>query len=373
MAFEGQAVARLDGHVVFVDYAIPGEKVRARLERKKGNVWFGRAVEIIEPSTERVEPRCPYFGECGGCQWQHIDYAAQTRLKTEIVRDQLRKIGKFTDAPILDTIPSPAPWYYRNNIRLAVTPKAGLAFARRRSNTPVVIEECVVSEPGINRRLARLQGNARGSHVSLRSSQVTGETLVEIQGLEGEASEQAYHEELAGRRFRISADSFFQVNTHTAEIIVRELQQRLTLGDTDRLLDVYAGVGTFAALFGAGVREVVAVEESRSAVRDAMFNTLHLTNVEYIHGRAEDVLPSLKPGFDAVIVNPPRAGLKTEVAEWLLANPADRLAYVSCDPATLARDLRLLVDGGYSLLDIQPIDQFPQTYHVECVAGLRWK
>lgn len=370
IGYEGQAVGRIDGQVVFIDYAIPGEKVRVALERRAKGLWFGRAIEVLEASPERVEPRCRYYGVCGGCQWQHIDYDAQLRLKTKIVVDQMRKVGRFSEPPVLETTPSPAPYFYRNQIRLTVNSEGNPGFARRRSHEQVDIEECVVAQPGINRRLAKLQGKAPPGPISLRASQVTGETLLEHEGGE----EQVYHEEVGGRRFRISGQSFFQINTHTAEIIVEETRKRLELSSEDRLLDVYAGVGLFAAILGSEVSEVVAIEESASAVRDAMLNTLHLTNARFYQGKAEGVLASLKGRpFDAAIVDPPRAGLKPPVIDYLLRKPAGRLVYVSCDPSTLARDLRLLAEGGYELVDVQPIDQFPQTYHVECVAGLRWR
>jgi 23S rRNA (uracil1939-C5)-methyltransferase len=326
-------------------------------------------VEVLESSPDRIEAPCRYYGVCGGCQWQHIDYAAQLKLKTKIVVDQMRKVGKFDEAPVLETIGSPTPYFYRNHIRLTVDAEGNPGFARRRSHEQVDIEECVVAQPGINRRLAKLQGKAPPGPISLRASQVTGETLLEREGGE----DQVYHEEVGGRRFRISGSSFFQINTHTAEIIVAETRRRLELSPEDRLLDVYAGVGLFAEIFGPDVAEVVAVEESPSAVADAMFNTLHLANVRFYQGRAEGILSSLKGRpFEAAIVDPPRAGLKGPVVEYLLRKPVGQLVYVSCDPSTLARDLRLLVDGGYELVDVQPIDQFPQTYHVECVAGLRW-
>ena len=368
IGYEGQAVGRFEGQVVFVDYAIPGEQVRVALERRAKGLWFGRAVEVLKPSPDRVEAPCRYYGVCGGCQWQHIDYPAQLTLKTKIVTDQMRKVGRFSDPPVLETIASPAPYFYRNHIRLTVDANGNPGFAKRRSHEQVDIEECIVSQPGINRRLARLQGNAPPGPISLRASQNTGETLLHRHGGE----EQVYHEEVAGRRFRISGQSFFQINTHTAELIVEETRKRLQLSSEARLLDVYAGVGLFAAIFGQDVGEVVAIEESESAVRDAMFNTLHLANIKFYQGRAEELLATLKGRpFDAGILDPPRAGLKDPVIDYLLAKPVGSLVYVSCEPSTLARDLRLLVDGGYELLDVQPIDQFPQTYHVECVAGLR--
>lgn len=369
MAYEGRAVARLGEAVLLVDGAIPGERLRVRIEGRKKGLWLADTVEVLEPSAARVTPRCVYVPACGGCQWQHISYDRQLELKSGIVADQMRKVGRFDEPPVRLTIPSPAPWFYRNHIRMTANAAGELGFARRRSHEQIRIDECIVSEPGINRRLARLQGKASVSPVSFRASQSTGETLVEMPG----GQEQVFHEELAGRRFRISAASFFQVNTHTAEIIVKEIEKRLAPRDSDRLLDAYAGVGVFAAIFGGRVKEVVAVEESAGAVADGMYNTLHLENITYYHGAAEEILPGLNGRFDAAIVDPPRAGLKPPVMEYLLSKPVERLIYVSCDPSTLARDLRLLVNGGYELGDVQPIDQFPQTYHVECVAGLTGK
>ncbi|MPZ22553.1 MAG: 23S rRNA (uracil(1939)-C(5))-methyltransferase RlmD [Dehalococcoidia bacterium] len=367
IAYEGQAVARANGEVVLVEQAIPGERLSVRVESRRRGLWRARPLAVIEASANRVEPPCPYFGACGGCQWQHIAYDEQLRLKTAIVRDQLRRVGRFAEPPVLDTIPSPQQWAYRNQVRMSTDEKGRLGFARQLSHEQVPIDECIVSDPGINRRLAKLQGQGPAGGLAIRASARTGETLVDIPGQE----EQVFHEEVAGRRFRISASSFFQVNTYTAEIVVEETRSRLDLRPSDRLLDAYAGVGLFAATLGSAVSEVVAVEESKSAVADGMFNTMHLENVRYYQGRAEEVLPRLRKRFDAAVVDPPRAGLKPGVIGYLNAKPISRLAYISCDPSTLARDLRPLTEGSYELVGVQPVDQFPQTHHVEMVAGLR--
>jgi 23S rRNA (uracil1939-C5)-methyltransferase len=368
VSYQGHCVARVDGEVVLVDYAIPGERVLVRIERRKRGLWLGRTLEVLDASDDRVTARCRYYGECGGCQWQHIGHERQLALKKGIVVDQMRRVGRFDQPPVLDVMPSPAPWFYRNQLRMTADADGVLGLARRLSNDHVRVDECVVSDTGINRRLTKLQSSAPAGALTLRAALNTGETLVARR----DETQPVFHEEVGGRRFRISAQSFFQVNTHTAELIVLEVRKRLALQPRDRLLDAYAGVGVYSALFGEDVASVVAVEESSSAVADGMHNTLHVRNMRYYQGHVEDVLPRLKGRFDAAVVNPPRAGLRPAAVEWLLAHPAERVVYVSCDPSTLARDLRLLVGGGYQLHDVQPIDQFPQTYHVECVAGLQW-
>jgi 23S rRNA (uracil1939-C5)-methyltransferase len=379
MAFEGGAVAHSEGRTLFLDYGLPGERVMAELDRERAGVFFGRVTSVIEASPERVQPKCVYFGECGGCQWQHIEYAAQLELKRRSVVDQLRRVGRFENPPVSATVGAADPWGYRNHVRFTAKSRGEVGFVKRGSHRFLRIDRCEIAHPWINGLLPRLQGQGGGLHqVAIRRGVNTDEVLVQpdleaiVPGLG--AQSKYYHEELLGHRFRISSASFFQTNTPQAETLLRLVKDRLEPKPHETLADAYAGVGTFAVVLAPFVREVIAIEESAAAVEDAAVNIARSPNVRYLKGKVEDVLPTVDQQIDCLILDPPRLGAHPgAIAAVLRARPS-RIVYVSCDPSTLARDLRLLADGDggtrYELRDVTPVDMFPQTYHIECVATL---
>lgn len=405
-AFGGEAIGHLpDGRVVFVARALPGESALVRVQQDRRD--FARAeLEVLQRTAPgRVAPPCDYYAAgCGGCSWQHADYPLQLELKAQIVVDQLRRIGRFANAAELvqPTIGMLEPWHYRNQARFTVGRRFGeLCFTERGSHRLLRIDHCWIVHPRINEVVEVAQGRLsslgrRIHQVSIRVGANTGQLMIapalpEVPELD---SGQPYlDEDLLGRRFRLQPPSFFQVNTRRehrplpsaigqawlpvaadglsmAELLALLVLDRVEPTPSARLVDAYSGVGTFALLAAPLVGDVLGIEEASSAVRDADYNARDLPNVRFVKGKTEAVLPTLDERPDAVVLDPARVGCHPDVLAALLRLRPRRVVYVSCDPSTLARDLRVLVDGGYTLHDVQPLDMFPQTYHVECVATL---
>ncbi len=372
LVFGGTCLSHLeDGRVAMIAFAAPGETVEARIDRVHKDYVEASALSVTDPSPDRVAPRCPLFGKCGGCQLQHIRYEAQIAAKADIVREQLRRIGHLPDAPVAATVAAADPWGYRNHIRLSTGRKFGdVGFMRRGRRSLLKVEHCPIADSWVNELLPALQGHGRGLHqVQLRHSAATGSYLVvpAIEGIPVESGQDSYREQLAGREFRVSANAFFQVNAVQAEQMVglvgEALPERGTL-----LIDAFAGVGTFAAIFAGRFERIIAIEESVPAAADARENVRGLPGVDVMTGKVEELLPELGTVPDAVLLDPPRPGCAPEVLDAICRLRPPTVVYVSCSPATLARDARLLADGGYDLGIVTPIDMFPQTGHIECVA-----
>lgn len=376
MGHQGKALAHHEDIAVWVDLAIPGETVVAEVTDRHSTYLEARTLEVVDASPDRVVPPCPYYGECGGCQYQHIAYPRQLELKQRVVAEQLRRIGRFSDPPVLPTLPSPEQFNYRNHARFTVGKFGDMGFVRRGTHRLIPIRECLLMAPWINQTIDQLRGDCSESRaLNLRYGVNTGDYLIQPKfknpAVELETGQPFYNETLLGHPFQVGAPSFFQVNTHQAERMIELVREYLQADKTDLLIDAYTGVGTFAILLAPAVGRVIALEESPQAVRNARENGAGVPNVEFLEGKVEDLLPDLDVQADVVLLDPPRAGCHPQVLDALIANPPRQVIYVSCDPATLARDLRILVDSGFALDRVQPVDLFPQTYHVECVTVLR--
>jgi 23S rRNA (uracil1939-C5)-methyltransferase len=404
IAFGGAAIGRQDGEVVFVPYGLPGERVRVRPLRERRNYKEAELVEVLDAASGRLAPPCPYFGDCGGCQWQHADYSTQLAMKRKVVVDQLRRIGGFGGAEELVRSPLGMiePWRYRNHVRFSLGRKYGdVGYTHRGTRRLLPIDYCLIAHPELNAVLESIQRRCiglRAHQIAVRYGCNTGDLLISPRlpsVPELESGQTMLREQVLDRTFWISAASFFQVNTKReprpippqlavpwlgeregsfsmADLLALIVLDRLNAGPDAVILDAYCGVGTFTALLAPHVQRVIGVEESPAAVADAKRNSADLDNVRYLAAKSEEAILELdEPHLDAVVVDPSRVGCAPALLEALLERRPRRLVYVSCDPATLARDLHHLCEGGYRIEQVEPLDLFPQTYHIESVTTLR--
>lgn len=390
--FGGDAFGRMaDGKPVFVPFAMPGDRVRVRLPNVIKDYGFGQLVEVVKPAAGRIAPRCRHFSVCGGCHYQHIAYEQQLAVKQKIVADQMRRIGKITSPLVNEIIPSPNDWHYRATMQFHLSENGKPGFRASGGAEVVEISECHLPVPEINEIWPLLDiDSASGIKRVLLRAGSDGELLA---GLESErelppefnvdfplsvhflgrggdylmAGDAHNVMTVNGVDFAVSPRSFFQVNLAQAGRMVDYILANVSIDSKDTALDLYSGVGLFSVFLAPRVKELVAVESSESACDDFAANQDKFDNVSLYIGTAEQVLSGLQLQPDVVIVDPPRAGLGKGVVDYLVKSTARELVYVSCDPATLARDCKRLVDGGFTIRSIQPFDLFPQTYHVETV------
>ena len=379
----GKAVGHApDGRVVFVEFGIPGERVIAEITDSHASYMEATAVLVLEASEDRIVPPCAYFGKCGGCQLQHIAYDRQLELKAEVVRDQLRRIGRFSseevDALVRPMLGMGEPWGYRNHNRFTVRRDGEIGFMQRGTHRFMRIDECLIAHPRVNEVLQAAQDHTmQARQLSVRVGVNTDDEMVQphLHWRPGPrpklASGQAnYTERLNGVDYRVSGPAFFQVNTVQAERLVALVVDHVLEAKAHVVVDAYAGVGTFAAQLASSVDHVVTIEESAAAGDDAAVNLKPFTNVTRIVGKVEATLPGMTPSPDVVVIDPPRSGLYPGVIDAIIDSAAKRVVYVSCDPGTLARDLRIFVDGGFTIREVQPVDMFPHTAHIENVTVL---
>ncbi len=436
MVYGGDALARLPadehgkGKAVFVPFALPGEKVTAHVVEQRPGFARAELDGVVTPSAQRVEPHCPYFFRCGGCHYQHAAYEEQLRLKSDILRETLRRTAKL-DWPGEIRVHSAEPWAYRNRtrMRLRAAPDFAAGYYRLGTHELLAVEQCPISSPLINRALQALWELGRGGQIApelteleffanaaddrllaaffsslhkpaqgtadalaaalqakvpetagvslfeqRRSGRAQGQGRSPMDELDAPVEGRAYATagdkalayEAAGVKYRVSGGSFFQTNRFLADKLV----ELVTAGRSgSKALDLYAGVGLFAAVLAKSFDKVTAVESAPSSSSDLQRNVPG--NVSAVQDRTELFLKS-SPGMkaDLVVVDPPRAGLGEAAARALAAIRAPRITYVSCSPATLARDLVVLVGAGWRVDEVNLVDMFPQTYHIETVAQL---
>ena len=420
LVYGGDGLARLAadehgrGKAVFAPFVLEGEIIEASLVEEKRGFARAQAGTILRPSPQRVEPQCPYFRRCGGCHYQHASYDHQVEIKASILKENLRRLAKVELETELIVHPSP-PWHYRNRARLKVqsVPEFALGYHRFNSHELLPVEQCPISSPLINRAISRLWAVGRAGSVPAEISEIEFfadaddtnllvecycalGTSVELAQESAEQLKLALPETLGVAMFpalrpgatqteskplalagageltygtqsasyRVSAGAFFQVNRHLTDELIKLVTEGRSGG---MALDLYAGVGLFSTVVARSFAQVIAVEASPTSFADLKYNSPR--NVKAVRATTEEFLRKeagrWKP--DLVVVDPPRAGLGESVVSGLAALSAPRMVYVSCDPATLARDLKSLLSSGYRVEQAHLVDLFPQTYHLESV------
>ncbi|RAY11621.1 class I SAM-dependent RNA methyltransferase [Actinomadura craniellae] len=427
VAHGGWCVARHEGRVVFVRHALPGERVRARVTEESKSFLRADAVEIIEASPDRVEPPCPFAGpgRCGGCDWQHASLPAQRRLKAAVVEEQLRRLAGIERTVLVEEIPIPyveglenAPVVgpglgWRTRVQYAVRGDGGVGLRRHRSHSIEPIDECLIAHPGVEEMGIERKRWPGASGVEGIVSAGTGDRLVVLSERRGRDRRPVrvprldvpvrlvrgraepgralpfVREEVAGRLWQVSGSGFWQVHPGAAQVLADGLLDALEPRPGEIVVDLYCGVGLFAGVLGERVGRnglVVGIESDGQAVRDARFNLRDLPQVSVERGRVEEVLDglefarrdhggrrasgSLMHQADLVVLDPPRSGAGREVVDRIAGLAGRKIGYVSCDPATLARDLGYFGERGWTVESLRAFDAFPMTHHVEMLATL---
>lgn len=418
--YGGAGLSRLDGKAIFVPFTLPEELVEARVTQDRGSYANAELVNILEPSPHRTKPVCPWFGQCGGCHYQHIDYSQQLEIKSQILRETLER-AHINDIPEIDILHAD-PFRYRNRIRLHVDRATSrLCYKRPSSHQNLAVDACPIAAPILEDSLKAIQAAAPtwqlGRHFTeielftnsakdsvlitlwtsgaslpvshkfqelwpqmrAQNPNITGAAVFSADKVKqpiealAKVGEQSLVYTAAGREYRVSLGSFFQTN----RFLIDALANLVTDRPSDTLAwDLYAGVGLFSVALASRFEKIIAVESAPASIRDLHHNLQGKQN-RIIASRTLDFLRRFHPGKestpDFVVVDPPRAGLGKEVTALLVDVRPAHITYVSCDPATLSRDLKSLLDSGYHLTSMHMVDLFPQTFHLESVAALSLK
>ncbi len=411
VAFKGYGVARIDGKVTFIPYTVTDDQAWVEITEEKKRHSMAKLIQVLKPSPKRVIPPCRYFGTCGGCQWQHIDYSFQVEQKKQILGETLKRLGGIHELPSISVFPLFNPYDYRVRVQLKVKGKA-MGYYEERSYRIIDVERCPISHPLVNRIIQSLRDQLDAlSHlkeVVVNVSPEEGRGVLLFHPRSDDPGVEPFAKELLRSqpvlkgialaqkvgchrigdptlnfticlslarekrelKLRISPGSFSQVNPEQNQRLVQRVLQFSEVGTADRVLDLYAGVGNLTLPLALEAREVFGIEENRMAFEDAQFNAERngIKNCHFIHGRVEDAFSEWKRERpDLIVLDPPRTGCKGVLDQLVRLEPK-QIVYVSCEPTTFARDLRLFSERGYSLQKLSLIDMFPQTYHME-VAG----
>jgi 23S rRNA (uracil1939-C5)-methyltransferase len=403
----GEGVARIEGKATFVPFAIPGETVEVEVTEEKKKFRRARLTEIKDSSEDRVTPLCPHYYECGGCAYQHVSYPKQLELKQRVVQESINRIGKI-DLEVNPVLGMEDPWRYRNKVEWHVDRINGqlkMGYYLNDSHKLIDITTCkIISVEMENLSLyikSRLEELNLPDHseIVIRQSSLNQKLMLVFRGLGTENvnikslldypelnsiysidndfytllhGETYLHEEINGLHYEISAISFFQVNSAQTSKLYELVKEYANAKRSHRVLDAYCGIGSMSLMLAKTARKVLGVESYAPAIKDAVNNKYknNIFNCDFLTGPCEILIPQLIDEFDIVVLDPPRAGCTEDLIEAIAAISPKRIVYVSCNPATLARDLALFAKEGFDTVEIQPVDMFPQTSHVECVVRI---
>lgn len=395
---DGYGIGFADNLTVFVPLVAPGDLVKIKIERQKGKVAFANLIEVLEFSEKRVKPPCPYFGGCGGCDFQQLNYPAQLDAKVSIIRDCLRRIGKIEFPGEIKITPSPAEWNYRTRAQWK-RENGKIGYYERNSHRVRDVAECPILVEPLQKVLQELRGKqirdfleaqavAADEEISLRFEKTSDapefdENFYAANKTAAEKSRDAVSSEktksteisltVSNFRYFFSADTFFQVNHRALPAFIKA-----SIGgfSGNNALDLYCGVGLFTLPLAEQFKTVTGIEGNRASIEFARKNadSGNLKNARFEVSAVGEWLKknemNLRGAVDFVLLDPPRGGAEKEAVEALISLNPEQIAYVSCNPATLARDLRVLLNGGYKIEKIEAFDFFPQTHHVETIAHL---
>ncbi|OEH93382.1 23S rRNA (uracil(1939)-C(5))-methyltransferase RlmD [Bacillus solimangrovi] len=432
LTHDGAGVAKVDGYPLFVPYGLPGERAEVLVTKTKKNYGFGKIETLIQESPDRVEPPCPIYRQCGGCQLQHMTYEAQLDYKQKHVEDVMKRIGHLSDVPVHPVIGMDEPWNYRNKAQVPVgerNRKLIAGFYQKRSHYIIDMESCMIQQEANDiiiqsvKRIAERLGiraydekSHRGTlrHIMTRTSHSKNEVMLvlitkneqiphknklidmikstfpqvvsivqnvnpkQTNVIFGNETKLLWGEEylfdtIGDVKFAISARSFYQVNPIQTKVLYNKALEYAQLTGEETVIDAYCGIGTISLFLAQKAKKVYGVEIIPEAIEDAERNAKlnNIENVQFATGEAETVIPKwfeegVRP--DVIVVDPPRKGCEESLLQTILEMKPKRIVYVSCSPATLARDLKILEEGDYQTKEIQPVDMFPQTMHCEAVA-----
>lgn len=407
LIYGGYGLARTDEKVVFVKDGVPGDQLEVKITEEKKSFVVAEINKIIKPSKYRVVPECEYFGKCGGCQWQHIDYEYQLRSKEEILRESLERIAGIKEVSVEPIVPSDNKYNYRNRVTLhqdTIKGKQILGFKEEKSHILVPIENCPISSNALNKVINRISNLLIGykAHTSpfekiyiSNRDKIPGLSITpkknipesevkklfyklkeHLQGVDisfDNKEEKSFEFKVLGLKFISSPSVFAQANSDVNEKLIKTLIKWSDLKKYENVLDLYCGYGNLSLPMAKKAKKVVGIDSNRKAIRFAKQNA-KINSIKNCSFESQDVkqyLENLKSNerFDSVVLDPPRTGVK-EIIKSIIGLKPSKILYVSCNPTTLARDLKELIKAGYNLKKIQPFDMFPQTFHIESVSLL---